>query len=181
MGLAATQSTGDGNVKTVPLHGARAAGLVALVDDNDYELVSQHRWHVNLGKHPGCRDTGPYAQTNIRRNGRNTTIRMHRLLTDWSQTDHINGNGLDNRRSNLRPATPSQNRYNQRPWIRSSSRFKGVTWHKKLAKWQAGIKVAGTFRYLGVFASEEAASAAYEAAALEVQGAYAYSARPDAS
>ena len=167
------------DVKTVPLHGKKAAGRVALVDDEDYELVMQYRWHVweKVGRE-NKRDDGPYAQAPIRlQDGRKSTIRMHKLITGWPATDHANGDGLDNRRANLRPATKTQNLHNARSRSGTSSRFKGVSWHKVVRKWQANIKVDGKRCYLGVFASEEDAAAAYTAAALETQGEYAYARR----
>jgi len=167
------------DVKTVPLYGRLARGRVALVDDADYELVMRYRWHAweKRGRE-NKRDDGPYAQASIRlEDDRKSTIRMHKLLAGWPQTDHRNGNGLDNQRSNLRPATKAQNNHNQKPRTGHSSRFKGVAWHMDTGKWQASIKVNGRQRYLGVFASEEEAAAVYTAAALQVQGEYAYAAR----
>ena len=161
-------------MKTVPLHGAKAAGRVALVDDDDYELVSGYRWRVwERRRGPNGAIWGPYAVASVssRRGG---CIQMHQLITGWPMTDHRNGNGLDNQRSNLRPATVAQNTQNARPQAGSSSRYKGVTWHKKLSKWQAEIKVGGKHRYLGVFVSEEDAALAYNVAALEAYGEYAY-------
>ncbi len=102
---------------------------------------------------------------------------MHKLITGLPATDHRNGDGLDNQRSNLRPANAAQNNHNQRPQVGHSSRFKGVTWHKKVRKWQAAIKVCGKTHYLGCYVSEEEAAAAYAAAALAFQGEYAYAAR----
>jgi hypothetical protein len=92
-------------------------------------------------------------------------------------TDHSDGDGLNNQRSNLRPATTAQNNYNQSPQAGTSSRFKGVTWHKKRRKWQASIKVNGKFHYLGLFSDEEKAARAYADAAIAIQGSYAYAAR----
>ena len=156
---------------TVPLGGKKAAGRVALIDDEDYELVSRHKWYTL------AYETWIYACATSPGSGGSGKLRMHKLITGYPLTDHINGDGLDNRRSNLRPATVAQNNHNARGWSDSSSRFKGVTWHQRDRKWQAAIKVNGTSRYLGYFISEEDAAAAYAAAALEIQGEYAYAAR----
>lgn len=91
--------------------------------------------------------------------------------------DHKNGNGLDNRRSNLRFCTNAQNQHNQRKWgSRSgkplSSRYKGVSWHRR-GHWRAKIQAQGKRRYLGQFQSEEAAARAYDRAARELHGEFA--------
>jgi hypothetical protein len=152
---------------------------VALIDDADYELVSRYRWHAWEVQRPGGRVDGPYAAAATRQGGRKTSVLMHKLITGHPITDHANGDGLDNRRANLRLATTVQNGYNRRSQTGHSSQYKGVTWHKQRRKWQACIKVDGKNRYLGIFSSEEEAAAAYVAVALEAQGAYAYAARPE--
>ena len=106
---------------------------------------------------------------------------MHMLITGYPLTDHRNGDGLDNQRHNLRPATNSQNNHNRGPAIGRSSSYKGVHWHKGCRKWQASIRIDGKRRHLGLFASEEDAARAYAEAALEVQGEYAYAARDAAA
>lgn len=161
-------------MREIPLSGSKAAGRVALVDDEDYDLVMQYRWRVWEKDHEGARTNGPYAQANTYRDGRKGHVFMHKLVTSWPRVDHKNHNGLDNRRSNLRPATTAQNNHNQRPQIGTSSRYKGVTWHKANRKWQATIKLAGRSRYLGCYSTEEDAALAYNAAALEAYGEHAY-------
>jgi len=106
-------------VRTVTLNGRKADGRVAIVDDADYEIVSRHSWHLterDLG--PGRRPRGPYARTGIYRpaDRRTTMILMHVLITGIrTGLDHINGNGLDNRRENLRPAGQGLNSASARP------------------------------------------------------------------
>jgi hypothetical protein len=164
-------------VKAVQLHGPKAAGRVALVDDDDYDLISGYRWRAWEAHRASGIIDGPYARASLKRNGHRVLLYMHKLITGWPMTDHANGNGLDNQRSNLRPATRAQNSHNQRSQGGSSSRHKGVTWHRQVRKWQAAIKVDGKHRYLGCYESEEDAARAYEAAALEAWGEYAYAAR----
>jgi len=160
-------------MREILLGGRVANGRVALIDDEDFELVSQHRWHVFESNSHGCQ-AGPYAFATIRVNDRKTKIQMHRLITGYPYTDHVNHDGLDNRRANLRPATNAQNNHNQRPRKSTSSQYKGVTWHRQVKKWQATIKLDGKCHYLGVFVIEEDAAHAYNAAALDAYGSYAY-------
>jgi hypothetical protein len=98
---------------------------------------------------------------------------MHKLITGWPQTDHINHDGLDNRRGNLRPVTTIQNQQNRRPRAIASSKYKGVCRHRD-RKWLARICINGTQYHLGLFVTEEDAALAYNAAALEAFGEYAY-------
>lgn len=134
-------------------------GMVALVDPGDAEMVSQYRWFAR------DRFGTWYAQRNTRRpDGVRTTDTMHRLLTGWDRTDHINGNGLDNRRSNLRPSSASTNAWNSRS-RGGTSRYKGVSWYPKTRRWVARIRVHGSKQYLGYFLDESEAARAYDAAA----------------
>lgn len=167
-------------MKTVPLHGAKAAGRVALVDDEDYDLVMQYRWFVKERQRPRRAD-GPYAitKTTPRRGGGQVTIYMHKLLTGWPSTDHINHDGLDNQRHNLRPATAVQNGANRRPVLGHSSRYKGVGWYSRHGNWRAHIRHGGRLHHLGYFAREEDAAKAYDVAAQAVFGEYAQLNFPD--
>jgi hypothetical protein len=83
------------------------------------------------------------------------------------QTDHIDGDGLNNQRHNLRSATDLQNACNQtRKRAGCASQFRGVTWHRRAEKWQAQIKIGGHLKYLGSFRDEFAAARAYDAAGI---------------
>ncbi len=100
---------------------------------------------------------------------------MHRLIVGAKagiSIDHINGNTLDNRKCNLRIATPSQNSMNQR--IKEhSSHYKGVTWHRQHGKWYAQLKHNQHLNFLGLFLNEEDAARAYDAKAKELFGEFA--------
>lgn len=159
-------------MKAVPLRGKRAAGRVALIDDEDWPLVEPYPWWVLEFERKG-RMAGPYVYTAlIGHDGRRPPLYMHKLITGWPMTDHIDHDGLNNQRSNLRPATRSQNQHNRRSRT-GTSRFKGVYWNSRERRWRAQISVNGAMRYLGSFASEEAAAGAYNSAAIKFFGAYA--------
>ena len=145
---------------------------VALVDDADYEWLNQFRWNAQKG-----RDTY-YA----RRNFDGTHFLMHRLIMGVTDrqvyVDHINDNGLDNRRDNLRTCTNSQNVINARKKKTFkgkplSSKYKGVTWVKLENKWMAQAKIAGVNKYLGLFNNEIDAALAYNEFAKENFGEFA--------
>lgn len=142
-------------------------GLVALVDNTDAELVSPYKWRAK----PHWRTW--YAICHVlRSDGVRTTQRMHSLLTGYARTDHANGDGLDNRRLNLRPATNQENSRNKRKHIGGKySRFKGVSWWHD--RWCAKIASSGHQVHLGVFTDEIAAALAYDAAARGLFGEFA--------
>jgi hypothetical protein len=142
-------------------------GLCALVDDLDVRFVQPYTWWALIQQHT------TYAVREIRKpDARRTTQRMHTLLTGYKLTDHINGDGLDNRRANLRPANSRQNTHNRRKMPASRSRYKGICLHRP-GSWQARLRPGERTVSLGYFTSEEAAARAYDAAAREAFGEFA--------
>lgn len=133
-------------------------GFVALVDDEDYYRLAKHSWCINKKR-------TNYAMRKIwLPSGKEYTEYMHRAVLDAPAgvpVDHVNRDGLDNRRANLRLSTVSHNGHNRRAAIHSS-RFRGVTWHAGGRKWMAQAQVAGVWRYLGLFDVEEDAAHAYD-------------------
>lgn len=149
----------------IPLQAQRGAGRFAIIDPDDYDRVSKHRWLL---------DRDGYAVTWIRTPQGRRNVGMHRFINGTPTgllTDHINGLKLDNRKANLRSATNSQNQANRAP-MPGSSRYKGVT-RLGEEQWQAGIKVNHKRRSLGTYSSEIAAARAYDRAALKTWGAHA--------
>lgn len=145
--------------------------LYVIVDQSDYEDLVRHNWSVL--KDPRRRTF--YARRSVRRpDGKNESILMHRLLLPGAeQVDHINGNGLDNRRANLRAATHSQNQHNRGLQVNNTSGYIGVGWDAKLGKWRASIAADGKRRYLGLYLTAEDAARARDRAAIELRGAFA--------
>lgn len=140
---------------------------VALVDNEDYEAV------MAAGKWFSYRSRNTvYVCRNITVNSRATTQSLHSFLTGYRMTDHVNGDGLDNRRANLREANHSLNGANRRVGVNSTTGFKGV-WLTASGRYTAAIKSGGKRRHLGRFDTAEEAAAAYDAAARELFGDYA--------
>jgi hypothetical protein len=113
------------------------------------------------------------------------SIGIHRIILGLSkgddlQVDHINRNGLDNRRENLRVCTHQQNQMN-RPSRGGSSSYKGVDWRTSHNKWRASIKLNQKKKFLGHFQTELEAAQAYDAAAIILHGEFALLNFPRAS
>lgn len=146
----------------------------AIVDAEDSKELNKYNWFLRL---PTGSNT-QYAQRNnwCKKSKKHLTpLKMHRVIMNAQKdeiVDHINGNGLDNRKSNLRICTTRQNNRNQRPQIGRSSKYKGVYWKKDRSKWRANIKTYGKSKHLGYFIEEVEAAKAYNKAALELFGEY---------
>lgn len=150
----------------IKLHGKRGAGKVALCDDADFALLSQHRWHLSLRGYP---------RTYWRREGvRSSTLEMHLLLRDergGGYKDHINGDPLDNRRANLRACTPQENAFNRKAHRNSKTGVKGVSPYRD--QFRATIHKGGQQTDLGTYPTVELAAAAYNGAARVLFGRFA--------
>jgi hypothetical protein len=142
-------------------------GLVSLIDDVDFERCLKFRWY------PVKRVHTTYASRVIKYPHRTTSQLLHNFILNASGIDHIDGNGLNNQRSNLRLATPMQNRRNTHRRSTFTSRYKGVSWNAKDRVWRAFIYVNYKQIYLGRFRDEVEAAKAYDQAALELFGEFA--------
>lgn len=147
-------------------------GFFTIVDDDDFEFLSKYKWHsIKAGRSPR------YAVTSGRKsNGRKGSIYMQRLLLGDGDyvSDHINGDGLDNRRSNLRKATHHQNAWNSKKKKNgTTSQYKGVGWVKKDGAFRARIRTNLHEVSLGYFDNEVDAARAYNRAAKQLFGEFA--------
>lgn len=146
-------------------------GLVTIIDARDFALICNHKWYASKGGNT------QYAVTNIYREDRSRgRLALHRVLMDapaGMDVDHIDGDGLNNRRSNLRLATRSQNIYNKPANRGGTSKFKGVHWNPKLNKWRASVTIKGVKTNIGCFVDEADAARAYDVKARELFGEYA--------
>lgn len=146
-------------------------GKVAVVDEADFDWVMRWKWcAVRIGLRWYAVRVGPRPERK--------RIYMHRILTfaeRGEEVDHISGDGLDNRQSNLRRCTSQENKRGfRRKTAGLTSRFRGVSWCARRKKWRAEICVReGVSRHIGYFEDEETAGRARASAALLHFGAFA--------
>lgn len=142
--------------------------LIAFVDEIYYDYINQWNWF----EHKRQNRLYSYAIRNHQLGDNNIPRLMHRLI--WFRNipdnpdleiDHIDGNGLNNLKENLRTATRSQNGINRGPNSRNMSGYKGVTWNRARLKWQAQIGLRKEIIKLGVFRDVKGAARAYNRAA----------------
>lgn len=149
-------------MKMIPL----TRGQHAIVDEEDYANLIGWNWYAEKSENTY------YAVRTFHIDGKKVNMRMHRVVNntpDGLFTDHINGNGIDNRKCNLRAVTHQDNMINCARWKAGSSKYRGVSWHKHSKKWYAQITVDYKNLYIGAFATEYDAHIAYEAKRIEVR------------
>lgn len=154
-------------MKTITL----TQGFVALVNNADFKYLNQWKWHADRNHH------SVYALRNIRVGpGKRKRVGMHTQLMGTppgKEVDHRNGNGLDNRRRNLRVCAHAHNSQNVRKPIDNSSGFKGVSWNRRSESWRAYIKTRRRQLHLGYFSNPRTAAKAYNEAAVRLFGKFA--------
>jgi len=139
-----------------------------LVDDQDYESLSKYKWYFHLNR---------YVSRRYKKNGKSYRIYMHREILQapkGMEVDHIDNNGLNNQRSNIRLATHAQNNQNK-PIVRGYVPYYGVYWVKEKykQKYVARISVNKKHHHLGYFGSAVCAALAYDEAARKLHGEFA--------
>lgn len=141
-----------------------------LIDDEDYDLVSKYIWYASPNTVGGF-----YASTKIK--DTNSTLYSHRLIMGFPKgmvVDHINHDTLDNRKSNLRICTQSQNAFNRGLQRQNTSGYKGVHFYKRKDKYMAYIDVNRKRIHLGYFKTAQEAAKKYNEVALFLVGEYAH-------
>ncbi len=143
-------------------------GYSTIVDDEDYERLSEFKWYciVSRGRHTTVVGYNKYSKK---------SQIMSRLIMDCPKdrvVDHINHDTMDNRRSNLRICTRTQNGQNRNKQ-KALSQYKGLSWNKILKKWLVRIQVNNERLYLGLFMTELGAACVYNIAARKYHGEYA--------
>ncbi len=143
-------------------------GKVAIVDDEDFEFLNRWKW--------SCGSGGYALRNSPRSDGSHRHVLMHRLIAlphYGEHTDHINQDKLDNRSSNLRVCTNSQNGMNKGKQSNNTSGYKGVYKHE-IGRWAARINAGGKKISLGLYKDVLDAAKAYDKAALKYHGEFAY-------
>ena len=147
-------------------------GFSATIDDDDFDRVNLHSWCVRSVR------TSQYATTWVRKGDKASTIDLHRFILKLIDpklfVDHIDHNGLNCTKSNLRICTNKQNLHNRLPNKRSTSQYKGVSWDKTGKKYRAQIKISTGIKFLGYFVDEIEAAKTYDKFAKKHFGEFAY-------
>ena len=136
---------------------------IDFLDSVDWDLISPYSW--SLAKRNGIF----YAEARV--NGKN--MFLHTFISGFKQTDHIDGNGLNNSRENLRSCNKTQNAQNSKINSRNKTGYKGVTFYKKSGKFYACIRIKGKTKPLGYYINKEEAALAYNQAAVKYFGEFA--------
>lgn len=152
--------------------GARVIGLTrgafTIVDEADYEWLTE--WHWGITPPPGNRVFRSMWDKDLKKHRIQYMARAIMQPPEGMWVDHINADRLDNRRCNLRIATPTQNAHNKSISKANKSGYKGVCFNKANGKWRAQLRVNGVMKYLGDFDRIEDAAAAYATASRDLHG-----------
>ena len=148
--------------KIIPL----SQGKVALIDEADFNRVNKYKWYFNNGYVMHAEYFGKKVKMYL----------LHRFIMNTPKgmdTDHKNGDKLDNRQENLRICNRSENNQNRLKVSTASSVYKGVSWNKKMKKWKSQVKLNKKPYYIGSFVKEIHAAMAYDMFAKDLHGEFA--------
>ena len=154
----------DNSYRLIPL----TQGLNALVDASDFDWLSQWNWYANW------KNKSKMFYAARRRDDGHGLIYMHHVIFGSKAVDHWNRDSLDNRRTNLRKCTKTQNQHNLFMAGSNTTGYKGICWDESRGKWRAEIRSSGKRIHLGRFVSKEEAALAYDAAARLLHGDFAF-------
>lgn len=158
----------EGNIAYVPL----TQGYEAIIDAEDVPLIDGRPWYAKVARKKNGSIARVYAVTKVQK----VAVFMHREIlrapVSSLEVDHIDSDGLNNRRANLRLVTVSENQMNRKISISNSSGYKGVCWNKRDKFWRAAITKGKVKTWLGNFRTAEDAAAAYARASAEIHGEY---------
>lgn len=146
--------------------------IMIIVDESDTGILRSHHWSIQRNR----QSETYYVYRQVRTGGHRRKIYLHRELmgaTAGYQVDHINGDGLDNRRINLRLCTNVENSYNRKPSSRSKTGLKGV-YKTSRGKWAACCSSSGRTLHLGIYPTSVDAARAYDVYAVEHYGEFAW-------
>ena len=156
----------EGNFAYIPL----TQGLEAIIDASDVPLVEGKSWYAKR-----CRRTIYAAAFSHREDGKRVYVSLHARILPCGAglcVDHVDGNGLDCRKANLRHALPKQNASNRRLNVNNKSGFKGVSWRTWNRRWHAQIRANGKVFHLGYYKTPDEAHDAYKEASARLHGAF---------
>lgn len=146
-----------------------------IVDEETYEWASKFKWFaIKSQKNKRCYFTAGRQSSKLL--GKQQHILLHREILNaptGMMVDHINGNTLDNRKSNLRLCTNAENQRNRKKTIGTISQYKGVSWNKRKKKWQVQICYNRKCKHLGYFLDEKEAALRYNKEAIKLYGEFA--------
>jgi hypothetical protein len=155
-------------------------GKFAIVDDEDYEELNKYKWIVTdsnrsktfyAARYVGKNENGIYLLEH-----RKKVVKMHSILMNTPKgmtVDHINCNGLDNRKKNIRLCSFAENKRNSSLSKNNSSGYKGVSWHNTMRKWRARISFKNNLIVLGYFFNKKEEASTYNEAAKKYHGEFA--------
>jgi hypothetical protein len=142
-------------------------GKYTTVDDEDFVSLNKYKWYAT-------KKFKTYYAVRSLKNG--SKIQMHRVILNTPEnmeTDHVDGDGLNNQKNNLRACTHSENQSNKSKYVNNTTGYKGLSWCERNKKWLVRISVNKKRFYLGHFKSKKEASEVYNIACLKKHGKFA--------